>query len=136
MSETSPKAGRPLSPHLWIYRWPVTMATSITHRATGVANYAGTFFLAWWLFAAAIGKEAYEGFQAVAGSPIGLIVLFGYTWSLIYHMINGVRHLFWDTGGGFNNATAEATGIFVYIVSFGATLFVWIVGVAGMGGGQ
>ena len=136
MSESNQKAARPLSPHLQIYRWPVTMLTSIVHRATGVGNYIGTFFLAWWLLAAAMGQEAYETFQAVAGSPIGLIVLFGYTWSLIYHLCNGVRHLTWDVGAGFKNATAETTGAFVIIISLAMTLFVWVVGVAGMGGGQ
>jgi succinate dehydrogenase / fumarate reductase, cytochrome b subunit len=108
---------RPLSPHLQIYRWPVTMATSITHRATGVALAAGTLAVAWWLIAAASGDDAYATFSMVARSPLGLLVLFGFVWSLAYHLLNGIRHLVWDAGYGFQVRTAERTGVLVYALS-------------------
>jgi len=87
---------RPLSPHMTIYRWPITMTMSIAHRVTGVSLYFGTALVVWWLIAAASGPNAYATFQMVASSWIGRLVLFGYTWSLMHHMLGGIRHLFWD----------------------------------------
>jgi succinate dehydrogenase / fumarate reductase cytochrome b subunit len=112
----APRA-RPLSPHMTIYRWPVTMATSITHRMTGIAMSIGTLVLAWWLIAAASGPEAYATFSHLAGSWIGRIVLFGFTWSLAFHLLNGIRHLAWDMGYGFSIPTAKMTGWLVIILS-------------------
>jgi succinate dehydrogenase / fumarate reductase cytochrome b subunit len=109
--------GRPLSPHLQIYRWPITMAASITHRATGIALAAGTLFLAWWLVAAATGPDAYALFARAAANPLGEIVLFGFLWSLMFHLLNGVRHLAWDAGYGFRVPTAKLTAALVYIGS-------------------
>jgi succinate dehydrogenase cytochrome b subunit len=106
--------GRPLSPHLQIYRWPITMAASITHRATGIALAAGTLLLTWWLIAAASGAAAYGSFMAAATHPIGKVVLFGFLWSLSFHLLNGVRHLFWDIGYGFHVPTAKLTAALVY----------------------
>jgi succinate dehydrogenase / fumarate reductase cytochrome b subunit len=120
------KRQRPLSPHLQIYRWPVTMATSITHRATGMALYIGALFLTWWLVALAYGADAYASFQSVANSWIGTLVLVGYTWALIYHLCNGMRHLQWDMGGLLENVTAERSGIIVYIASVLLTAAVWL----------
>lgn len=108
---------RPLSPHLQIYRWPVTMATSITHRATGMALAAGTLLVAWWLIATATSADAYDAFSMVARSPLGLLILFGFVWSLAFHLLNGIRHLVWDSGYGFDVKTAERTGILVYALS-------------------
>jgi succinate dehydrogenase cytochrome b subunit len=108
---------RPLSPHLQIYRWPVTMATSITHRVTGLALGAGTLLVAWWLIAAASGDDAYSTFSAVARSPLGLLILFGFVWSLAFHLLNGIRHLVWDAGYGFEVKTANRSGIFVIALS-------------------
>lgn len=108
---------RPLSPHLQIYRWPVTMATSITHRLTGLALAAGTLLVAWWLIAIASGADEYDTFSWVARSPLGLLVLFGFVWSLAYHLLNGIRHLAWDSGFGFEVKTAERTGILVFALS-------------------
>jgi succinate dehydrogenase / fumarate reductase cytochrome b subunit len=108
---------RPLSPHLQIYRWPVTMATSITHRATGMALAAGTLLVAWWLIATATGDDAYDTFSMVARSPLGLLILFGFVWSLAFHLLNGIRHLIWDSGYGFEVKTAERSGILVYALS-------------------
>lgn len=127
------KSSRPLSPHLQIYRWPVTMATSICHRATGVGLYAGTIFLAWWLIAAASTPAAYLVFQDVAGGLFGQVILFGYTWALLYHLINGIRHLIWDTGYGFENETAERTGLLVIALSVGLTLLLWFLATMGRG---
>ena len=109
--------GRPLSPHLQIYRWPITMAASITHRATGMALAAGTLFLSWWLIAAASGPDAYAVFIRAAANPLGEIVLFGFLWSLAFHLLNGVRHLAWDVGYGFKVPTAKLTAVLVYVGS-------------------
>lgn len=120
------ESSRPRAPHVQIYRWPVTMATSICHRMTGVALYAGTVFLAWWLIAAASTPAAYLAFKDITGSGLGVIVSFGYSWALLYHLFNGVRHLVWDTGHGFENETAEWTGILVFGLSVGVTLLAWL----------
>lgn len=109
--------GRPMSPHLQIYRWPITMAASITHRATGMALATGTLFLAWWLIAAASRPEDYALFVRVAGNPLGQAVLFGFLWSLSFHLLNGIRHLFWDMGYGFKVPTAKLTAALVYLGS-------------------
>jgi succinate dehydrogenase / fumarate reductase cytochrome b subunit len=110
--------GRPLSPHLQIYRWPITMAASITHRATGIALAAGLVLLAWWLIAAAMGPDAYDVFTRLAGNIIGEIILFGFLWSLSYHLLNGIRHLVWDIGYGFRVPTAKLTAALVFAFSF------------------
>ena len=112
----APKA-RPLSPHLQIWRWTITMAASITHRATGIALAGGTLFLVWWLIAAASGPDAYQIFARAAGHPVGEIVLFGLLWSLAFHLLNGVRHLAWDLGYGFKITTSRITAALVYVFS-------------------
>ena len=118
MADTPQKvASRPLSPHLGIYRWPVTMATSIVHRMTGVALAGGTLLVAWWLIAAASGPEAYDFFNGGVTSLLGQLVLFGFVWSLAYHLVNGIRHLAWDFGYGFALKTADRTGILSFVVS-------------------
>ena len=109
--------GRPLSPHLQIYRWPITMAASITHRATGIALAAGSLLLAWWLVAAATGPDAYALFARAASNPLGEIVLFGFLWSLMFHLLNGIPHLAWDAGYGFHVPTARFTAVLVYVGS-------------------
>src|ERR1700722_1114021 len=108
---------RPLSPHLQIYRWPVTMATSIVHRATGLALAAGTLLVAWWLIALASGPEQYDFFSALARGPFGQLVLFGFVWSLAFHLLNGVRHLAWDVGYGFDVHAANRSGVLVVTFS-------------------
>ena len=129
-----PQRPRPLSPFLTIYRWPVTMATSITHRVTGIGLALGSVVLAWWLVAIASGPETYAAFNALAGSWIGLIALFGFAWSLAYHLLNGIRHLAWDTGYGFNVKTADATGWFVIILSVLLAIGVFAFAYLGHGG--
>ena len=91
----APRA-RPLSPHLQIYKFTLTMAMSIIHRITGIANYAGTLLLVLWLIAAAMGGETLDAVNGLFGSWFGQFVLFGYTWSLFHHMLGGVRHFVWD----------------------------------------
>ncbi len=107
----------PLSPHLQIYSWPITMAASILHRATGVALAGGTLFLCCWIVAAASGAESYAVFAAAANHPIGIFVLFGFVWSLAYHLLNGIRHLAWDFGRGFKVQTAKTTAALVLVGS-------------------
>lgn len=92
---------RPLSPHLQIYKWQVQMMTSIVHRITGVALAAGTLLVVAGLVHLAAGEESYSHFKAVAGSPAGLALLFGWSWALFYHLCNGIRHLLQDAGFGF-----------------------------------
>lgn len=89
---------RPTSPHLQIYSPMINMVMSIVHRLTGAALYFGSLLLAGWLVAAAMGPEAFEQANALFGSTLGRIVLIGYTWALIHHMLGGVRHFIWDTG--------------------------------------
>jgi succinate dehydrogenase / fumarate reductase, cytochrome b subunit len=134
MVEAKAPAARPLSPHLQIYRPMLTMMMSIVHRITGGALYFGTLLLAWWLVAAASGPNAYAVFQAVASSIIGRIVLFGYTWALIHHMLGGVRHLIWDTGHGFGPAEREWMVRANLVGSIVLTILLWVVGGFLMGG--
>lgn len=94
-------ATRPLSPHLSIYRFSITMAMSIVHRITGVGLYLGTALVALWLAAAAIGEAPFAVAQAVADHWFGRFILFGYTWALFHHMLGGIRHFIWDTGAGY-----------------------------------
>ncbi|WP_341702309.1 succinate dehydrogenase, cytochrome b556 subunit [Ferrovibrio sp.] len=121
---------RPLSPHLQIYRWPVTMATSILHRATGIGLSAGTLLLAWWLLAAAAGPDYYAFVQMVLGSWFGRLVLFGFTWALFYHMLSGIRHLVWDTGRGFTLPVANRSSWLVIGGSVLLTVIAWILAYA------
>jgi succinate dehydrogenase / fumarate reductase, cytochrome b subunit len=133
MAEKGP-AARPLSPHLQIYRLTLTMLMSIVHRITGGALYVGTVLLAWWLIAAASDPNAYATFQSVASSFLGRLVLLGYTWALIHHMLGGVRHLIWDTGAGFGPAEREGLARANLIGSVVLTIVLWIVGGWLMGG--
>ena len=115
------QAKRPVSPHLQVYRWSVTMASSILHRASGVALGVGTVALAWWLIAAASSDEAYQLAQLYLGSPLGRLVMLGFVWALVYHAMNGVRHLVWDMGHGFELKTAQFSGWLVFIASAAST---------------
>lgn len=126
MAEVKP-AARPLSPHLQIYRWSWTMAMSIAHRVTGSALYAGTVLIAAWLIAAASGPAAYETAQAVAGSILGRLVLFGYSFVLLHHMVGGLRHFVWDTGRGYDPQTRMNLAKYSVFVSGGLTVLLWII---------
>lgn len=118
---------RPLSPFVSIYRWPVTMAASITHRVTGVGLALGMILVAWLLIAVATGPGAYDSFVSCAQSIIGRLVLFGFAWAVVFHFFNGIRHLAWDIGFGFKLPTALGTGVAVYVLSvLGAiAIFAW-----------
>jgi succinate dehydrogenase / fumarate reductase cytochrome b subunit len=117
---------RPLSPHLQVYKWQLTMATSIVHRATGIALAVGTILLVWWLLAAATSADAFSVARAFWSSWIGLLLLLGWTWSFSYHLSNGIRHLFWDAGYGYDLKTAYASGYAVAIGSVVLTALIWI----------
>jgi succinate dehydrogenase / fumarate reductase cytochrome b subunit len=132
--QTTPNPGRPLSPHLTIYRWPVTMMTSITHRATGIAMAVGMLILAWWLVSISNGPEGYDRFHMVMDSPLGILVLFGLTWSLCFHLCNGIRHLAWDFGYGFGKADARQASIAVIAVSLIAAVAIFACVWTGHGG--
>ena len=119
---------RPLSPHLQVYRWQWTMLLSITHRATGIALAAGSLLLVCWLLAVASGPDAFAAVHGFVGSWFGRLLLFGWTWALLYHLFNGIRHLFWDAGIGFELPVARASGYAVVAASVAATLAVWIAG--------
>ena len=133
MTHTPPvQAARPLSPHLQIWRWHVTMFCSILHRVTGMGLYIGALLLAAWAVALASGPDAYGAYKALLGTVPGKLVLFGLTVSVFYHLAAGVRHLAWDTGHGFEPRTADMTG--AVCVAFGvvASIVVWVL--AGMMG--
>lgn len=136
MATTTPGGdkARPLSPHLQIYRWPVTMATSIVHRATGIGNTLGAIVLTGWLVALTAGEGSYALYAEFLNSLVGRAILVGFTWSLVYHLCNGVRHLVWDTGHGFAKSTASFTGILVFLLSIAGTVVVWLLGYASRGG--
>ena len=112
---------RPLSPHLQIYRWQITMFLSILHRATGVAMALGLLLLGLWLVTAASGPEAYTRLRELLASPVGIIVLLGLAFSLFLHLCNGVRHLFWDAGLGFEKNQYRASGWMVVVASLALT---------------
>lgn len=134
MSEAKAPVVRPLSPHLSIYRPMLSMMMSIVHRFTGAALYFGTLLLVWWLLAVASGPGAYATFQSVASSIIGRLVLFGYTWALLHHMLGGLRYLTWDTGRGFGAAERELMVRANLAGSIILTILLWVVGGYLMGG--
>ena len=121
------KSARPLSPHLQIYDPQITSVLSILHRMMGVALAFGAVFLVYWLSAAAYGPDAFARAQSFMGSWFGQLVLLGMSFSLFYHLANGIRHLIWDAGLGFELPMLRATGIVVVILAFGLTALTWIV---------
>lgn len=127
-------SSRPLSPHLQIYRPQLTSVLSILHRGTGVALAVGTLLLVWWLVAAATGPAAYATAQGFIGSWLGLLLLLGWTFALFFHLCNGIRHLGWDAGYGFELKTAYQSGWAVVVAAAALTVLAWIVGLAAMGG--
>ena len=125
---------RPLSPHLQIYRWQWTMALSILHRATGAGLAVGTLLLVGWLIAMAEGPDRYADYQSFMEHWFGRLLLFGWTWALFYHLCNGIRHLIWDTGRGFELNTAAASGYVVGGASVVFTVIAWIAAYSNIGG--
>jgi succinate dehydrogenase / fumarate reductase, cytochrome b subunit len=121
---------RPMSPHLQVYRWPITMATSILHRVSGCAVGVGTLLMTWWLVAAATSDQAFDTVQWFIGSPVGLFCLFGWTVTLMYHFFNGIRHLAWDVGLGFEKQQYTVSSWAVLIATGVSSLLIWAVGLA------
>ena len=134
MAETGKTFERPLSPHLQIYRPLINMVMSILHRITGGALYFGTLLLATWLVAAATGERAYELVNGFFAHPIGKLILFGYSWALIHHMLGGMRHLLWDTGRGLQIAQVNMLSWLTIIGSVSLTLAAWGAGLLLRGG--
>lgn len=115
----------PLSPHVQVWRWHITMAASILTRFTGVALYGGFLIVAWGALALAGGAESYATFTSVMGGLFGHLVLFGVTFSIFYHMAAGVRHLVWDFGKGFQPRTADMSAIAAMAFGLVAAIVVW-----------
>jgi succinate dehydrogenase / fumarate reductase cytochrome b subunit len=127
------QAQRPLSPHLQIYRPQITSILSILHRFTGVALALGAVVFAYWIAAASYGETAFERANALMASGLGRLILFGLTFAFFYHFANGIRHLAWDAGYGFDLKTLHRTGIAVIAVAFAATFALWIAAYAAAG---
>lgn len=121
---------RPLSPHLQVYRWQVTMAVSILHRVTGVGLGLGLLLLTWWLVAAASGPEYFDFVQAIMTSMVGRVLLFGFTLALFFHACNGIRHLVWDLGYGFEIGTARRSSWVVIVAAVVLTVLTFVLGYA------
>jgi succinate dehydrogenase / fumarate reductase, cytochrome b subunit len=117
---------RPLSPHLSIFRPYINMTMSIFHRMTGVANYFGIALLAAWLVAAATSDAWFDTVSALLANPIGLIVLFGFSWSVIHHMLGGLRHFIWDTLRGFSRGSVKLLSWLTIILSLAITGAIWM----------
>jgi succinate dehydrogenase / fumarate reductase, cytochrome b subunit len=122
---------RPLSPHLQVYRWQITMVMSVLHRATGIALTVGAFGLAWWLMAMAAGGEQAANAAACLASPFGRIALFGFSASLVYHLLNGIRHLLWDIGWGYEIPDVYKSGYTVVVLTVVLTAVIWFLALGG-----
>lgn len=118
---------RPLSPHLQTYKWPISMASSILHRATGIALSVGTLLFVWWLAAAAGSDAAYGHVSGFIRSWFGVLLLLGWTASLWYHFFAGIRHLAWDAGYGFDKPSVNRNTLIVLGATGVMTLATWIV---------
>ena len=134
MAETRASAERPLSPHLSIYKPMLTMMMSIVHRITGFGLYFGTLLVAWWLIAAALSPNAYAGIGSFMSSFLGRLILFGYTWALMHHMLGGLRHFIWDMGRGFGPQEREWLAVATLVGSISLTVIIWVIGYLFMGG--
>ena len=116
----------PLSPHLQIYRWHISSLLSITHRISGVINLLALFLIFFWLLFLSFGENNYELFISIINSFFGKFILIGFTWSMIFHLLSGIRHLVWDLGYGFQIKIANISGIIVIIFSFILTVVFWL----------
>lgn len=127
------EAERPLSPHLQIYRLTLTMMMSIVHRITGASLAVGFALLTWWLVAVSIGPSAFACVDAFFSSLIGQALLLAFTWTLIHHMLGGIRYLIWDTGAGLDTTTIEVFAWATIIGSITLTILIWLLAYAAMG---
>lgn len=116
---------RPLSPHLQIYRWQVTMFLSILHRLSGFGLAIGAGIVAWFLCALALGHDTFEAFRSIFGSFVGRMVLYLLLLGLVFHFLNGIRHLVWDAGKGINKKAAAISGWIVFVASIIASMILW-----------
>ena len=116
----------PLSPHLQIYRWHISSLLSITHRISGVINLLALILIFFWLIFLSLGENNYQSFLLIINSFIGKFILIGFTWSMSFHLLSGIRHLVWDLGYGFEIKTANITGIIVIISSLALTIIFWL----------
>lgn len=128
MSAANRPVHRPLSPHLQVYRLPMLAILSILHRATGIALSVGALYLAVWVICASASPRTYAAFQDFNASIVGRFVLGGWLFSTFFHLCNGIRHLFWDAGYGFELKDADRSGWIVVVVSLVATALSWIIG--------
>lgn len=126
---------RPLSPHLDVYRLPLTAIISICHRITGVGLSVGTLLIACWLMAAASGPEAYASINGFLGSWFGKVILFLWTFAFFFHFCNGIRHMFWDIGIGFDKAAVLKSSKAVLIGTVVMTVVTWIIALGTFAGG-
>ena len=116
----------PLSPHLQIYRWHISSLLSITHRISGVINLVALILIFFWLIAFSFGENNYQSFLLIINSFFGKFILIGFTWSMSFHLLSGIRHLVWDLGYGFEIKTANISGIIIIIFSLAFTIIFWL----------
>jgi succinate dehydrogenase / fumarate reductase cytochrome b subunit len=116
----------PLSPHLQIYRWHISSLISITHRISGVINLLALILIFYWLVVLSFGESNYESFLLIVNSFFGKFILVGFTWSMIFHLLSGIRHLVWDMGYGYEIKTANISGIIVILFSLALTIIFWL----------
>ena len=116
----------PLSPHLQIYRWQVSSLVSITHRISGIINLLALILIFFWLAVLSLGESNYELFLLIINSFVGKFILIGFTWSMFFHLLSGIRHLAWDMGYGFEVKTANISGVIVIIFSLAMTIIFWL----------
>ena len=116
----------PLSPHLQIYRWHVSSLLSITHRISGVINLLSLILIFFWLLVLSQGENGYEIFLIIINSFFGKFILIGFTWSMSFHLLSGIRHLVWDLGYGFEVKTANISGAIVIVSSLLLTIIFWL----------
>lgn len=128
-SQSKPGAGRPLSPHLQVWKFHPTMLSSILHRASGVVNAIGAILVTIWLLLVASGPQAYAIWEGLRAGPLGILVtlaMIAFTLSLVYHLLNGLRHLVWDAGKGFDPAGSNARSVMIFIASLVLTALLWV----------
>ena len=119
-------SNNPLSPHLQIYRWQISSLLSITHRISGIINLLALILIFFWLIFLRLGESNYELFLLAINSFFGKFILIGFTWSMCFHILSGIRHLAWDLGYGFEIKTANISGIIVIISSLFLTILFWL----------
>ena len=121
-------SNNPLSPHLQIYRWHISSLLSIAHRISGVINLFALILIFFWLIFLSFGESNYESFLLIINSFFGKFILIGFTWSMSYHLLSGIRHFFWDLGYGYEIKTANISGVVAIVGSLILTIIFWIIG--------